>query len=103
MRHEPRDKDYRQLAVRYRKVLQNLDRKSSATSARVQEDLARLAKDHHRVRDIDFFDAPDGAEVRRLEEASVMGKCRDNFVSIHIILLHRRFTSGTLLPGQHQK
>ena len=25
---------------------------------------------------------------------------QDNFVSIHIILPHRRFTSGTLLPGQ---
>ncbi|MGH7278798.1 MAG: Chromate resistance protein ChrB, partial [Candidatus Rokuibacteriota bacterium] len=63
--HEPRDHDYRQLAVRYRKVLQSLDRKSSAKSARVQEDLARLAKDHQRVRVIDFFDAPGGAEVRR--------------------------------------
>ncbi len=28
---------------------------------------------------------------------------QDNFVSIHIILLHPRFTSGTLLPRQHQK
>jgi hypothetical protein len=70
--HEPRDKDYRQLAVRYRKALQGLDRKSSAASARVQEGLARLAKDHQRIRDIDFFDAPGGAEVRRLEEAIAM-------------------------------
>src|SRR5262245_21772554 len=70
--HEPRDKDYRQLAARYRRVLQSLDRKSSATSARVQEQLAQLAKDHQRVRDIDFFDAPGGAEVRRLEEAIAM-------------------------------
>jgi hypothetical protein len=70
--HEPRDKDYRQLAVRYRKTLQSLDRKSTATSTRVQEELARLAKDHHRIRDIDFFDAPGGAEVRRLEEAIAM-------------------------------
>ena len=31
------------------------------------------------------------------------GQVQDNFVSIHIILLHRSFTSGTLLPGQHQK
>ena len=31
------------------------------------------------------------------------GQMQDNFVSIHIILPHRRFTSGTLLPGQHQK
>lgn len=72
MFHEPRDQDYRQLAVRYRKVLQSLDRKSTAGSARVQEELARLAKDHQRTRDIDFFDAPGGAEVRRLEEAIAM-------------------------------
>jgi hypothetical protein len=70
--HEPRDKDYRQLAVRYRKVLQALDRKSAAASRRVQEELARLAKDHQRIHDIDFFDAPGGAEVRRLEEAIAM-------------------------------
>jgi hypothetical protein len=70
--HEPRDRDYRQLAVRYRKVLQGLDRKSAATSARVQDELTRLAKDHQRLRDIDFFDAPGGAEVRRLEEAIAM-------------------------------
>jgi hypothetical protein len=29
--HEPRDRDYRQLAARYRELLQHLDRKSSAT------------------------------------------------------------------------
>jgi hypothetical protein len=68
--HEPRDHDYRQLATRYRKVLQRLDKKS--ISPRVQEELARLAKDHQRLRDIDFFDAPGGAEVRRLEEAIAM-------------------------------
>jgi hypothetical protein len=70
--HEPRDQDYRQLAARYRKMLQGLDRKSAATSTRVQEELARLAKDHQRIRDIDFFGAPGGAEVRRLEEAVAM-------------------------------
>ena len=72
MFHEPRDQDYRQLAVRYRKLLQTLDRKTAAKSARVQDELARLAKDHQRIRDIDFFDAPGGAEVRRLEEAIAM-------------------------------
>ncbi len=70
--HEPRDKDYRQLAARYRKALQALDRKSAAASRRVQEELARLARDHQRIRDIDFYDAPGGAEVRRLEEAIAM-------------------------------
>src|SRR5262249_3846688 len=46
--------------------------KSSAKSARVQDELARLAKDHRRIRDIDFFGAPGGAEVRRLEEVVAM-------------------------------
>ncbi|MBI2014918.1 MAG: chromate resistance protein [Candidatus Rokubacteria bacterium] len=69
---EPRDQEYRQLAVRYRKLLTTLDRKSAAKSARVQDELTRLAKDHQRLRDIDFFDAPGGAEVRRLEEAIAM-------------------------------
>src|SRR5687768_11163246 len=68
--HEPRDAEYRQLAARYRKVLQGLDRKSPAK--RVFEEQARLARDHRRIRDIDFFDAPGGAEVRRLEEAIAM-------------------------------
>src|SRR5687767_4221604 len=72
MFHEPRDQDYRHLAGRYRKVLQSLERKSTAKSTRVQEELARLAKEHQRIRDIDFFDAPGGAEVRRLEEAITM-------------------------------
>jgi hypothetical protein len=70
--HEPRDRDYRQLALRYRKLLQSLDRKSAATRGRGQEELARLARDHQRIRDIDFFDARGGAEVQRLEEAIAM-------------------------------
>ena len=69
--HEPRDQDYRQLAARYRKLLQSLDKKK-AKNARVQEELTRLSKDHQRIRDIDFFGAPGGAEVRRLEEAIAM-------------------------------
>jgi len=68
--HEPRDHDYRQLAARYRKVLKKLEQKSSAKST--QEELARLAKDHQRIRDVDFFGAPGGAEVRRLEEVVAM-------------------------------
>jgi hypothetical protein len=70
--HEPRDEDYKRLAGRYRKALQGLDRKSAAKNARLQEELARLAKDHERIRRIDFFNAPGGAEVRRLEEAIAM-------------------------------
>ncbi|MGH7306689.1 MAG: chromate resistance protein ChrB domain-containing protein [Candidatus Rokuibacteriota bacterium] len=68
--HEPRDREYRQVAARYRKVLQKLEAKT--VSPRVHDELARLAKDHQRIRDIDFFDAPGGAEVRRLEEAIAM-------------------------------
>src|ERR671937_2989926 len=71
--HEPRDQDYAQLAGRYRKLLQEIDRaKTDAARERIQEQVARLAKDHQRIRDIDFFDAPGGAEVRRLEEAISM-------------------------------
>ena len=70
--HEPRDQDYKDLAARYRKLLQSLDRKTAATSARVHEELARLSKQHQRIRDIDFYGAPGGAEVRRLEEAIAM-------------------------------
>ena len=70
--HEPRDQDYKQLATRYRRLLQGLDRKTATTSARVHEELARLAKEHQRIRDIDFYAAPGGAEVRRLEEAIAM-------------------------------
>src|SRR5499425_1943207 len=70
--YEPRDLDYRQLAARYRKVLKRLEQKSAAKSGRVQEELARLTKDHQRIRDVDFFGAPGGAEVRRLEEVIAM-------------------------------
>jgi len=69
--HEPRDRDYRQLAARYRKLFQSLDRKSAA-SPRAHEEIARLAKEHQRIRDIDYFAAPGGAEVRRLEEIIAM-------------------------------
>jgi hypothetical protein len=70
--HEPRDLDYKRLAARYRKALQGLDRKSAATDPRRRDELARLGKDHERIRGVDFFDAPGGAEVRRLEEAIAM-------------------------------
>jgi len=70
--HEPRDHDYRQLAARYRKVLQSLDKKPVVKGARLPEELAHLAREHQRIRDIDYFDAPSGAEVRRLEEVIAM-------------------------------
>jgi hypothetical protein len=67
--HEARDREYRRLAARYRKLLQALDRKSAAGREQRQEEFARLTKDHQRIRDVDFFDAPGRAEVERLEEA----------------------------------
>jgi hypothetical protein len=67
--HEPRDQDYRQLAARYRRVIQRLDKSKGAS---VPDEIARLAKEHQRIRDIDYFDAPVGAEVRRLEEVIAM-------------------------------
>ena len=71
--HEPRDADYKGLAGRYRTLLQDLDKaKSERARARLQEEVRRLAKEHQRIRDIDFFDAPGGAEVRRIEEAIAM-------------------------------
>jgi len=70
--HEPRNQDYRQLATRYRKALQGLEQKSAARRARATEELSRLARDHQRIRDVDFFGAPGGAEVRRLEEVIAM-------------------------------
>ncbi len=70
--HEPRDQEYRTLATRSRKLLQSLERKSAAASPRVRDEVARLSKEHQRIRDIDFFEAPGGAEVRRLEEAIAM-------------------------------
>jgi len=71
--HEHRDQDNKELARRYRKLLQELERaKSDAARARIEQEVTRLVKDHQRIRDVDFFDAPGGAEVRRLEEAIAM-------------------------------
>ena len=72
--HEARDPEYRQLATRYRKVIQALERKSAAASARVDRDLAQLTKDFEKLRELDFFDAPGRAEVERLREAIDMRK-----------------------------
>ena len=72
--HEARDPEYRQLAARYRKLMQALERKSAATSARIERDLAQLQKDFQKLRELDFFDAPGRAEVERLREAIDMRK-----------------------------
>ena len=72
--HEARDPEYRQLAARYRKLMQTLERKSAGASARVDRDLAQLQKDFQKLRELDFFDAPGRAEVERLREAIDMRK-----------------------------
>lgn len=66
--HETRDPDYRELAGRYRKLLQALERKTPATRQRLQDDLGRIQKAYEKVRELDFFDAPGRAEVERLRE-----------------------------------
>lgn len=70
---EARDRDYRRLAERYRKLLRGLDRKATgARTAQSDEELARLAREAERIREIDFFDAPGTQEVKRLRETIEM-------------------------------
>jgi hypothetical protein len=64
--HEARAGDYRELAARYRTLLQGLDRKQGRE--RVQAQLAQAHKHYEKVRELDFFDAPARAEVDRLRE-----------------------------------
>lgn len=70
--HEARDPEYRQLAARYRKLMQALERKSAG--ARVDRDLVQLHKEFEKVRELDFFDAPGRSEVERLREVIDMRK-----------------------------
>jgi hypothetical protein len=68
--HEARNQDYRDLAERYRKAGRALPGKDGG--ARQDEELARLAREVERVREIDFFDAPGHEDVKRLREAIEM-------------------------------
>src|SRR3984893_1946341 len=72
--HEARNSDYRRLGGRYRKLLQSLDRKSAATNPRVLAELTQLQRDYEKLHELDFFEAPEGAEVERLREAIDMRK-----------------------------
>ncbi len=68
-----RDQDYRVLVERYRKMARGLDRKTPPHSTnRRNEDLARLARELERIREIDFFDAPGYHEAKRLQETIEM-------------------------------
>ena len=70
---QARDQDYRLLAERYRKIARGLDRKTPPrTTARSDEELARLARELDRIREIDFFDASGYQEVKRFKETIEM-------------------------------
>lgn len=70
---DARNRDYRHLAERYRKLLRGLDRKAPGPAGPQREEgLARLARELERLREIDFFDAPGYQEVKRLRETSEM-------------------------------
>ena len=71
--HQARDQDYRALAERYRLIARGSERKRGGRgAARRDEELARLAREVERVREIDFFEAPGYREVRRLLETIEM-------------------------------
>lgn len=70
---DARDRDYRQLAERYRKLLRTLDRqRTDRSAARRDEEFDRLSKEVERIREIDFFAAPGYQEVKRLRETIEM-------------------------------
>ena len=70
---DARNRDYRHLAERYRKLLRGLDRKSPGPAGpQREEERARLARELERLREIDFFDAPEYQEVKRLRETIEM-------------------------------
>lgn len=70
---DARNRDYGHLAERYRKLLRGLDRRAPGTAGpQREEELARLARELERLREIDFFDAPGYQEVKRLRETIEM-------------------------------
>lgn len=70
---DARSQDYRTLAARYRAIAQGLERKARRpTTARREEEVARLGRELARVKEIDFFDAPGFQEVTRLRETIEM-------------------------------
>lgn len=64
---ETRHRDYADLARRYRKLLQRLDRRTTLRAA-TRLEARRLARNLERVIEIDFFRAPGRPEVERLRE-----------------------------------
>ena len=71
--HEAREADYRTLATRYRASLRGLGRRArGAAAGRAADELARLARELERVREMDFFEAPGYQEVDRLRATADM-------------------------------
>lgn len=66
---EARDPDYGALTERYRRLLRALERQRGEPPRRAREEAARLAREHARLRDVDYFEAPAGAEAQRAREA----------------------------------
>ncbi|HVQ75958.1 MAG TPA: chromate resistance protein ChrB domain-containing protein, partial [Candidatus Binatia bacterium] len=70
---DARDRDYADLAARYRVLLGQVERRPgrlrAAQAARREDEARRLGKELGRVKEIDFFDAPGFPEVERLREA----------------------------------
>lgn len=70
---DARAEEYRALAAAYRKIAQRLEKAATARALeRARDEAARLARELERVREIDFFDAPGGDDVRRLRETLEM-------------------------------
>ena len=68
-----RNRQYTALAERYRRLLHGLERKPASRRSRPRsQTLGRLSKELDRLRELDFFDAPGGREVRRLKETIEM-------------------------------
>ncbi len=93
---EARDRDYADLAERYRKLLKGAERKTgSSPSGRYAEELKRLAVELKRLSEIDFFDAPWRGEVERLKDAAEE--------RLRVTEPRRRSTSGTETPLESLK
>ena len=81
--HQARDQEYRALAERYRRVARELERKRRGRGGpRRDEELARLAREIQRIREIDFFEAPGSQEVRRLRETIEMRLARPGTAAV---------------------
>jgi hypothetical protein len=71
--HDARNRDYAELAGRYRKLAKSLEGKATGRAVVKREDeMRRLGRELERLREIDFFEAPGGREVTRAKETIEM-------------------------------